>query len=91
MSETIYIIFLLAIAAVFFAAGYMFEKPSAFKRGWKAGSTSAVEWMTIALAESGFSGKQLQDLLTLIAGHLQELKDGVQSALTENQGENCQE
>lgn len=47
---------------------------NSFRNGWKFGSEQAVEWLTIALIKSGFNGKQLQDLLTLIAGHLKELK-----------------
>ena len=47
---------------------------SSFRKGWQFGSEQAVEWLTIALIKSGFNGKQLQDLLTLIAGHLNELK-----------------
>lgn len=72
MEKIYYIAFI--IITIFYVISARKLAKSSFRNGWKFGSEQAVEWLTIALIKSGFNGKQLQDLLTLIAGHLNELK-----------------
>lgn len=72
-TNIIYWIGVVIIAAIYVVSARKLAKNS-FRKGWKFGAEQAVEWLTIALIKSGFNGKQLQDLLTLIAGHLNELK-----------------
>ena len=72
-TNIIYWIGVVIIAAIYVVCARKLAK-SSFRKGWQFGSKQAVEWLTIALIKSGFNGKQLQDLLTLIAGHLNELK-----------------
>ena len=83
MKDVIYIIAIIVTGAICFIGGYVFDKPKAYKRGWKAGSASAVEWLAFALAESGFTGKQLSEILTMIARHLEEFRKGFPSAQSE--------
>lgn len=72
-TNIIYWIGVVIITAIYVVSARKLAKNS-FRNGWQFGSKQAVEWLTIALIKSGFNGKQLQDLLTLIAGHLNELK-----------------
>ena len=72
-TNIIYWIGVVIITAIYVVCARKLAKNS-FRKGWQFGSKQAVEWLTIALIKSGFNGKQLQDLLTLIAGHLNELK-----------------
>ena len=72
-TNIIYWIGVVIITAIYVVSARKLAKNS-FRKGWQFGSKQAVEWLTIALIKSGFNGKQLQDLLTLIAGHLNELK-----------------
>lgn len=72
-TNIIYWIGVVIMTAIYVVSARKLAKNS-FRKGWKFGSEQAVEWLTIALIKSGFNGKQLQDLLTLIAGHLNELK-----------------
>ena len=72
-TNIIYWIGVVIMTAIYVVSARKLAKNS-FRKGWKFGSERAVEWLTIALIKSGFNGKQLQDLLTLIAGHLNELK-----------------
>ena len=72
-TNIIYWIGVVIMTAIYVVSARKLAKNS-FRKGWKFGSDQAVEWLTIALIKSGFNGKQLQDLLTLIAGHLNELK-----------------
>lgn len=72
-TNIIYWIGVVIITAIYVVSARKLAKNS-FRKCWKFGSEQAVEWLTIALIKSGFNGKQLQDLLTLIAGHLNELK-----------------
>lgn len=72
-TNIIYWIGVVIMTAIYVVSARKLAKNS-FRKGWKFGSKQAVEWLTIALIKSGFNGKQLQDLLTLIAGHLNELK-----------------
>jgi hypothetical protein len=72
MAKIYYIAFII-ITIIYVVSARKLAK-SSFRKGWQFGSKQAVEWLTIALAKSGFNGKQLQDILTLIAGHLNELK-----------------
>lgn len=72
MEKIYYIAFV--IITIFYVVSARKLAKSSFRKGWQFGSKQAVEWLTIALIKSGFNGKQLQDLLTLIAGHLNELK-----------------
>lgn len=72
-TNIIYWICVVIMTAIYVVSARKLAKNS-FRKGWQFGSKQAVEWLTIALIKSGFNGKQLQDLLTLIAGHLNELK-----------------
>ena len=72
-TNIIYWIGVVIITTIYVVSARKLAKNS-FRKGWQFGSKQAVEWLTIALIKSGFNGKQLQDLLTLIAGHLNELK-----------------
>lgn len=72
-ANIIYWIGIVIITVIYVVSARKLAK-SSFRKGWQFGSKQAVEWLTIALIKSGFNGKQLQDLLTLIAGHLNELK-----------------
>lgn len=72
-TNIIYWIGVVIMTAIYVVSARKLAKNS-FRKGWKFGSEQAVEWLTIALIKSGFNGKQLQDLLTLIAGHLNEFK-----------------
>lgn len=72
-TNIIYWIGVVIMTAIYVVSARKLAKNS-FRKGWKFGSEQAVEWLIIALIKSGFNGKQLQDLLTLIAGHLNELK-----------------
>lgn len=72
-TNIIYWIGVVIMTAIYVVSARKLAKNS-FRKGWQFGSKQAVEWLTIALIKSGFNGKQLQDLLTLIAGHLNELK-----------------
>lgn len=69
-TNIIYWIGVVIISAIYVVYARKLAKNS-FRKGWQFGSKQAVEWLTIALIKSGFNGKQLQDLLTLIAGHLE--------------------
>jgi len=73
MEKIYYIAFI--IITIFYVISARKLAKSSFRKGWQFGSKQAVDWLTIALIKSGFNGKQLQDLLTLIAGHLNELKN----------------
>ena len=72
-TNIIYWIGVVIMTAIYVVSARKLAKNS-FRKGWQFGSKQAVEWLTIALIKSGFNGKQLQDLLTLTAGHLNELK-----------------
>lgn len=88
MRELIHIIYFLAviiITLIYIVSARKLARRS-YNKGWKAGSTQAVEWLTIALIKTGFNGKQLQDILTLIAGHLKELKEEQDKSDTKEKG-----
>lgn len=72
-TNIIYWIGVVIMTAIYVVSARKLAKNS-FRKGWKFGSEQAVEWLTIALIKSGFNGKQLQDLLEMIAAHLNELK-----------------
>lgn len=72
-TNIIYWIGVVIITAIYVVSARNLAKNS-FRKGWKFGSEQAVEWLTIALIKSGFNGKQLQELLKMIAAHLNELK-----------------
>ena len=72
-TNIIYWIGVVIMTAIYVVSARKLAKNS-FRKGWKFGSKQAVEWLTIALIKSGFNGKQLQDLLEMIAAHLNELK-----------------
>jgi len=60
--------------------GYLFGYRRAYQRGVKSGTRKAVEWVAVALAQSGFTGQQLQDVLNQIAAALNSYKESGDSA-----------
>lgn len=76
MKDFYYFLTIFICAVISFVGGYKFEKPKTYKRGWNEGANNAVGWLAIALAQIGFQGEQLQNILTLIAENLNAIKDG---------------
>ena len=73
ITNIIYWIGVAIITVIYVVSAKKLAKGS-YKRGMEAGTHQAVGWLTVALIKSGFNGKQLQDLLTTVAGHLQNIK-----------------
>ena len=76
----------IAIITVIYVVSAKKLAKQSYQKGMKAGTNKAIEWLTIALAASGFKGKQLTDLLTTMAGHLQNLKAEIDQSDEKQEG-----
>lgn len=74
MVHIIYWIGVAIITAIYVVSATKLVKHS-YQKGMNDGTSKAVEWFTVALAASGFQGKQLTELLNTVAGHLNEFKE----------------
>lgn len=70
----IYFLTVIIITLIYLVSAVRMAKRS-YRKGMTDGTNKAVEWFTVALAASGFQGKQLTDLLNTIVGHLNEFKE----------------